>query len=351
MTDVLIIGGGIIGLSIAVDLALFGTKVTVVDRNQFGQAASWAAAGMLAPEAEQLSGSLLKLGKTSRDLYPYWVQKLEDLTGMDCGYWQSGIFTPITQKEQFSQYPAQCINQFVNKSGLAEVQEGLGKEILGGLWFEDDAQVDNRRLIQILIRAARSLGVNLQAGVGVYDLITHADRNRISHLETTSGKLQADHYLLATGAWSRELMPLPISPRKGQMLSVFDPDRSLHRVIFAPGIYIVPRWDGTIILGATVEEVGFAPGNTAAGIHQLLANAIALYPAIANMTIQETWWGFRPYAPNEMPLLGSSMYNNLSLATGHYRNGILLAPITAKLLTNHIRGGNPDPILKEFIYQ
>ncbi|AFY71398.1 glycine oxidase [Thalassoporum mexicanum PCC 7367] len=350
MTDVLIIGGGIIGLSIAIDLALYGAKVTVVDRQRCGHGATWAAAGMLAPEAEQLSGKLAQLGRSSRDLYPYWINKLEDLTGQDCGYWQSGIFTPITQKEQFSQYPAQCINQFVNKSALARIQEGLSKEVLGGLWFEDDAQVDSRRLLQVLIMAARSLSVNLLEGVSVYDIVAHADGNRISHLETSSGKFQAGHYLVATGAWTRELMPLPVSPHKGQMLSVFDPDRSLHRVIFAPGIYIVPRLDGTIILGATVEQVGFAPGNTAIGIQTLLTNAIALYPAIANMTIQETWWGFRPYAPKEMPLLGASNYENLSLATGHYRNGILLAPITAKLLTEHIRGGNPDPILKEFSY-
>jgi glycine oxidase len=351
MTDVLIIGGGIIGISIAVDLALSGAKVTVLERDRCGHGATWASAGMLAPEAEQLSGVLLKLGKDSRDLYPYWVAKLEDLTGQDCGYWQSGIFTPIITKEQFSQYPPQRINQFVNKSSLAQVQEGLSKDILGGLWFEDDAQVDNRRLIQVLILAARSLAVNLQEGASVYDIVTNASGDRISHLETSRGKMQANHYVLATGAWSQELMPLPISPRKGQMISVFDADRSLHRVIFAPGTYIVPRLDGTILIGATVEEAGFAPGNTAAGINRLLTSAIALYPAIAQMTIQETWWGFRPYAPNEMPLLGASRYDNLSLATGHYRNGILLAPITAKLLTEHIRGGNPDPILKEFVYQ
>jgi glycine/D-amino acid oxidase-like deaminating enzyme len=135
------------------------------------------------------------------------------------------------------------------------------------------------------------------------------------------------------------------------MLSVFDRDRRLQRVIFGTNTYLVPRQDGTIVIGATVEDVGFTEGNTAAGIMQLLGNAISLYPAIANLTIQSTWWGFRPFAPNEMPILGASSYENLCLATGHYRNGILLAPITARFLADRLEGKAIDPLMGEFRLQ
>jgi glycine/D-amino acid oxidase-like deaminating enzyme len=174
-------------------------------------------------------------------------------------------------------------------------------------------------------------------GTTVYQI--GQDRNRVTHLDTSAGKLQGDRYVLATGAWTRSLMPLPIKPIKGQMLSVFDSDRKLQKVIYAPSCYIVPRQDGTIVIGATVEDNGFSQGNTAAGIAQLLNGAIAVYPAIADMSIIETWWGFRPHAPHEIPLLGASDYENLVLATGHYRNGILFAPITAKLITDFIVDG------------
>ena len=172
-----------------------------------------------------------------------------------------------------------------------------------------------------------------------------SDRDRVLPLDTSAGQLQGDRYILATGAWTQSLMPLPIKPIKGQMLSVGDRDRKLQHIIYAPNCYIVPRQDGTIVIGATVEDSGFIQGNTAAGIAHLLNNAISVYPAIADMEINETWWGFRPYAPNEIPLLGASDYKNLVLATGHYRNGILFAPITAKLLTDFIVDGIVDPII------
>jgi glycine oxidase ThiO len=218
---------------------------------------------------------------------------------------------------------------------------------VGALWFPEDGQVDNRLLAKALVMAARSLGVKILEGTNVYQIAASGDR--VTHLDTSQGKMQADRYLLATGAWTRELMPLPVTPRKGQMLSVFDRDRSLQRVLFGSDIYIVPRQDGRIIIGATVEDVGFKAGNTASGVMQLLSNAITIYPAIANMTIESTWWGFRPFAPNEMPILGASCYENLCLATGHYRNGILLAPITAQFMSDWIEGKPTDPLMEKFV--
>jgi glycine oxidase len=336
MSSVLIIGGGVIGLATAVELSLRGASVTIVERGVCAQGATWAAAGMLAPEAEQLAGSLRELGIHSRALYPEWISKLMHITERDCGYWCCGILTPTLEPQPH--HP-----EYIDRTALDKRQLGLSDAIVGALWFAEDGQVDNRRLAEALVIAARSLGVNILEGTNVYQIATHGDL--VTHLETSQGNLQADRYLLATGAWTRELMPLPVSPRKGQMLSVFDRDRRLQRVIFGSNVYIVPRRDGTIVIGATVEDVGFTAGNTAAGILQLLNNAIAIYPAIADMNIQSTWWGFRPFAPNEMPILGASIYENLGLATGHYRNGILLAPITARLLADWIEGKTIEPLI------
>jgi glycine oxidase ThiO len=336
MTDVLVIGGGVIGLSIAIALSQKGANVTIVERDLCGRGATWAAAGMLAPEAERLEGDLLDFGIRSRQMYPQWVANLMRLSGQDCGYWCCGIISPVLEecdRKTISEHP-----QYINREESLKRQSGLGTSILGSLWFPEDGQVNNRKLAQALLTTARSLSIKILEGTTVYQIVS--DRNRVTHLDTSAGILHSDRYVLATGAWTRSLMPLPIKPIKGQMLSVFDCDRKLQKVIYAPNCYIVPRQDGTIVIGATVEDTGFSQGNTASGIAQLLNSAISIYPAIADMLITETWWGFRPHAPNEIPLLGASDYENLVLATGHYRNGILFAPITAKLVTDFIVGGN-----------
>ena len=342
MTDVLVIGGGIIGLATAIALSQRGASVTVVERDICGRGATWAAAGMLAPEAERLEGQLLDFGIRSRDMYPQWIANLMRLSGLDCGYWCCGMIAPSLEESgnlAIASHP-----KYISRQESYKRQSGLGESVLGSLWLPEDGQVNNRKLAQALITAARSLSIKILEGVTVYQIVR--DDQRVTHLDTSVGKLQSDRYVLATGVWTRSLLPLPVKPIKGQMLSVFDRDRQLQRVIYAPSCYIVPRQDGKIVIGATVEDKGFEQGITAAGIAQLLNRAISVYPAIANMPITETWWGFRPHAPNEIPILGASNYENLILATGHYRNGILFAPITAKLISDFIIDGIKDPILQ-----
>jgi len=262
------------------------------------------------------------------------------LSGQDCGYWCCGMIAPVLEesdRQVISEHP-----KYINREESHKRQSGLGEAILGSLWLPEDGQVNNRKLTHALLTAARSLSIKILEGTEVYQIVR--DQKRVTHLDTSAGKLQGDRYVLATGAWTRSLLPLPIKPIKGQMLSVFDGDQQLQRVIYAPSCYIVPRQDGLIVIGTTVEDNGFSQGNTAAGIAQLLNRAITVYPAIADMQITETWWGFRPHAPNEVPLLGSSDYENLILATGHYRNGILFAPITAKLITDFMVDGITDSI-------
>ena len=360
-SDILIIGGGVIGLAIAVELKLRGASVTVFSRN-FHTAASHAAAGMLAPQAEEIpAGPMLDLCLRSRSLYPDWTRKLEELSGEPTGYWPCGILAPVYQErergrqgdgENFTpslDYPA----EWLDRNAINFYQPGLGSEVVGGWWYPEDAQVDNRALARALWTAAQSLGVDVRDGITVEAI--QQQQRQIVGVQTSAGVSRAEQYVLAAGAWSNELLPIPVRPKKGQMLSVRVPEGihsglSLQRVLFAPDIYIVPRRDGRIVIGATSEEVGFTPHNTPAGIQALLERAIRLYPQLQHYPILEFWWGFRPATPDELPILGSSPCKNLTLATGHYRNGILLAPITGAMIADLIWEQKSDPLLDHFNY-
>ena len=349
--DVIIVGGGIIGLAIALELHQQGTRVSVLSKD-FAAAASHAAAGMLAPNAERLpAGPMFDLCQRSLEQYPTWISKLEDLMGKDTGYWPCGILSPCLEDGQLA--TRQNSTFPVSASAIHSYQSGLSQDVIGGDFYPEDAQVDNRALTQALLAAVQDAGIEIQTGVTVEGFVRQ--QGKVISLRTSIGEKQADHYVLATGAWSSELLPVPVTPTKGQMIGLRVPSgygqtQPLRRVLFGEEVYIVPRRDGRIILGATVENVGFTPHNTPAGIAQLLNAAIAIYPPLASFPIEECWWGFRPSTPDELPILGAGPCQNLTLATGHYRNGILLAPITAKLIAQHIEG-HPDPILNAFSYK
>ncbi|WP_373543035.1 glycine oxidase ThiO [Chamaesiphon sp.] len=345
--EIIIIGGGSIGLAIAIELRLLGADVTVVSHN-FKAAAGHAAAGMLAPQAEQISaGAMLDLCVASRDLYPEWSEKIESISGADPGYWQCGILAPrLTHTHTDADW--------LEPRSIHHHQSGLSESIVGGYWYPADGQVDSRALVRALWCACQFLGVKWLDAVKVTSICRSG--GRVTHLETSEGEMSAQHYILATGAWSQQLLPIPVVPRKGQMLSVMVPEAQLanlplQQVLFGEEIYIVPRRDGRIVIGATSEDAGFAPHNTPAGVEQLMTNAIRLFPQLRDLPIQETWWGFRPATPDELPIMGTSSEANLTLATGHYRNGILLTPITAKLIADLVWHQQADRLLSDFSWQ
>ncbi|CEJ43428.1 Glycine oxidase ThiO [Umezakia ovalisporum] len=341
-------------MAMAVELKLRGATVTVLCRD-FQAAAAQAAAGMLAPDAEKIPNQAMRsLCRRSLALYPDWTRKLEDLTGLNSGYWPCGILAPVYEKQgdKVNASPTSEFSYWLDQVAIHQCQPGLGSKVVGGWWHPEDAQVDNRALLKLLWTAAESLGVQLKDEVKVEGFLQQ--QGQIVGVQTKTGLIRGDHYVLATGAWSSELLPLPVRPRKGQMLSVLVPEfiseLPLTRVLFGDNIYIVPRRNGSIIIGATSEDVGFTPNNTPAGIQTLLQEAIHLYPQLENYPIEKFWWGFRPATADGLPILGTSHCKNLTLATGHYRNGILLAPITAVLIADLIWEHKLDPILSHFQY-
>lgn len=350
--DILIIGGGVVGLAIAIELKRQGAKVTVVSKD-FVAAASHAAAGMLAPRAEKLTSvPLLDLCLRSRWLYPEWTQKLEELTGVATDYLPCGILAPVYDQPKTITEDSHTV--WLDRATIKLYQPGLSDRVVGGWWYPEDGQIDNRCLMRSLLQAAQTLGIEIKEGVSVKAI--QQKQGRVNGVLTDIGQLEAESYVLAAGSWSSQLMPLPVHPVKGQMLSLRMPQKlhqpfPLQRILYGDGVYLVPRQDGRLIVGATVEKVDWTPFNTPKGIQSLLDKTTELYPAAADWQIEELWWGFRPGTPDELPILGRSACENLYLATGHHRNGILLAPITASLIADLILEQKSDPLLAKFSYQ
>ena len=343
------------GLAIAHQLARRGQQVTVLSR-QRSEAAGFVAAGMLAPHAEGLSGDLLRLGQASLERIPRWVAQIEADSGLTCGLRTSGIVVPFRTEQERNAYPTAAHGQVLNRDGLEREIPGLGPEWSTGLLFEQDGQIDNRRrLMRALERACVSLNVQFLEGAEVQALNTDPQGSLTGIvLNTAEGDQQlvpCSRAVVCSGAWSQRLVPeLPVTPVKGQMLSLQGPREALKRVIFGPGTYLVPREDGLIVVGATSErDAGFAEGLTPNGQKQLQQGLEALLPVAAGWPPMERWWGFRPCTPDEGPLLGEGPFAGLWLACGHHRNGVLLAAITAELTTSVMEGSALDPSLAELL--
>jgi glycine oxidase len=340
---VLILGGGLMGLAIAHQLARRGSTVLVVSRRR-SEAAGFVAAGMLAPHAEGLSGDLLALGQASLKRIPAWVAQIEADSDLSCGLRPCGIVVPFASAAERDAYPTAAWGEALDRAGLEREVPGIGPAWQAGLLFTQDGQIDNRRrLMRALERACAGLGVQFQEGAEVLELERAGGALTAVRLRTAEGEVQrlpARRAVLACGAWSAQLLPqLPVFPVKGQMLSLQGPRRALERVIFGPGTYLVPRQDGLLVVGATSEpQAGFGEGLTPDGQRQLQDGIAALLPAASTWPPMERWWGFRPCTPDEGPLLGSSPIPGLWLATGHHRNGVLLAAITAELLAAAVLG-------------
>jgi glycine oxidase len=364
---ILILGGGLMGLAVAHQLARRGASVLVLSRRR-SEAAGFVAAGMLAPHAEGIGGALLRLGQASLQRIPAWVAEIEADSDLGCGLRPCGIVVPFANASERDGYATATWGTALDRSGLEREIPGIGPRWRAGLLFEQDGQIDNRRrLMRALERACVQRGVQFEEGSEVLELITshgetsaapapvsaarsaaparaaHPARLEAVRLRRADGselELPCRTAVLAGGAWSARLLPqLPVVPVKGQMLSLQGPIGALPRVVFGPGTYLVPREDGLLVVGATSEpEAGFSEGLTPCGQRQLEQGIAALLPAASHWPPMERWWGFRPCTPDEGPLLGPGPIGGLWLATGHHRNGVLLAALSADLVARGISG-------------
>jgi glycine oxidase ThiO len=342
MAKVCILGGGIIGLALAAELRLQGAEVIVLDRGC--RPAAWAAAGMLAPQAEGLGGPLVRLGLYSRALWPDWAARLEALSGRSAGYWASGILLPARARDLAAMCLRSAGGEWLDRDAVEARVPGIGTDVLAGLWFARDACANSRETLAALREACRRLGVDLRDGIAVHG---PAD-DGLRRVATSAGPVEAELFVLAQGSWSGEWLDLPVRPLKGQMLALQARQTALATVLYGEGIYLVPRRDGRIVVGATEEWVGFAPGTTDEATGALLASACELLPELSHCPVIERWWGFRPATPDGGPILGRGPWPHLYLATGHHRNGVLLAPATARLLARQILTGEADALLEPF---
>jgi len=350
--EVIIIGGGVIGLTVARALALRGVRdVLLIERSGLGAEASSAAAGMLAPQAEaNRAHEFFYLTCRSRDMYPDFAAALLDETGIDIELETAGtLYLAFTehdadelQKRYEWQTKAGLPIEKLSAEAVRQLEPAVNEDVRAALKFPLDTQVENRRLIRALVAANERLGVRMETGTAVASL--KIERDRISGIETSRGFISTDAVVIAGGAWSsllgagdKALPQLRIKPVRGQMLC-FQPTLSLARhVIYSPRGYVVPRRDGRLLAGSTSEHAGFEKQVTAAGVQSILAAALEISPRIAALPLTDAWAGLRPRAADTLPVLGPcAEIAGVYYATGHYRNGILLAPVTGELIAGAI---------------
>jgi glycine oxidase len=360
-SDVLIVGGGIIGLSLAQELALQKLGVTVLERGKIGQEASSAGAGILAPRADmEEAGPLAQLLLASRKIYPEFVKQVSARSGVGIDFRISGLLSVALNLEQQAELDQKRQQQTelglevqsLSREETLRMESALNPELLSALYFPEEGYVDNRDLVEAVRVACLQLGVRLVTGSEA--LAVKTEQCRVSGLETASGFFASERVVIAAGSWSGKIptgLPyaLPIKPARGQMVAVKMSEPALRHVVYGSNSYLVPRKDGRVLLGSTVEWVGYDKRVTLDGVQQITASAVSLAPALRSSTFIECWAGLRPFCEGGQPVLGPTNLDGLYVATGHFRKGLQLAPITAKLMADVIVTGNIPKILESFL--
>ncbi len=341
--DAVVAGGGVIGAAIALELAEAGLKVGVFDAQQPGREASWASAGMISPVPESVAlAPLLPISMASVQRYPEFIARVEELSGSKVGYRKEGaldVFLDDEKQSEITQILGQHRNAGLQAEALSgqqacELEPALTAEIRAAVLRPYEASLDNRLFTEAMLEAARRKGVEIHAGNGAKALLT--DGRVCKGLQLASGSVEARWTIIAAGCFSAGIEGArdyaPVTPAKGQMVALRCEAVKLRRDLWNGHLYLVPRTDGRIIAGATVEYEGFDRSVTAAGMKKILTGAISLVPGLEKARVEETWAGLRPDTPDHLPILGPTDQEGLLIATGHFRSGILLTPITAQLI-------------------
>jgi glycine oxidase len=371
--DLLVIGGGVIGMTIAWRARQRGMSVTLLDRDATGGGTSRVAAGMLAPVAEAEFGEagrqLLELGLRSADMWPAFAGELQAAAGAELGFMRTGTLLVARDEDEARELERQIA--FRDSLGLAtnrlrasqarEREPALAPTVRLALEAPEDHSVDPRLVLAALRAACQSAGVHVREHAPVARIESDTAGARVTGVTLASGDggaaggelLAAGQVVLAAGAWTGEIAGLPhdavvpVRPVRGQLLRLRDLSGPglLRRVVRFEGGYVVPRADGRYVLGATVEERGFDVQPQVGGIYELLRDAHDLIPGVSELKIEELCVGLRPCTPDNAPAIGAGALDGLTWATGHHRNGILLAPLTAELVVRLLRGEAADPLL------
>jgi len=341
--DVAVAGGGLIGASIAFELASEGMRVAIFDAQNPGREASWASAGMISPAPESsVMASLLPISMASVQLYPEFLQRVEELSGKTVGYRKDGALDLLLNGAEQSEIDeilalhrgAELRAEVLSGPEAREIEPALTSELRAAVHRPDEASLDNRLFTEATLEAARRKGAEIFPGNGAKAL--WKERNTCKGLQLQEGRVEARWTVIAAGCFSACIEGVaayaPVTPAKGQMMALRCDSVNLKKDLWSGHMYLVPRHDGRIIAGSTVEYEGFDRNVTVAGMKKILGGAISLVPALESARIEETWAGLRPDSPDHLPILGPTDLDGLLIATGHFRSGILLTPITARLI-------------------
>jgi glycine oxidase len=355
--DVVVAGGGIVGLSAACALAKRGRRCLVLDRGRVGREASFAAGGILSPQAETLPDSpLLPLALRARDRHLSLAEELLESTGVSVEHRRTGVLTLAASTAEEaglrelteSQRRLGLRAEMVSREDLIRLEPQAHPDSVGAALFPDDHSVDNRRLMEALRRMAVGRGVEIREHCAIRGVEA---RGRYLSLRTDDTTIEAPSLLNALGAWASQIdgdaWAPPVRPVKGHMLCLVDGPALRHVVYGHPG-YIVPRSDGRLIVGSTMEEAGFDRRVTAEGIAQLLAIAAAIAPRTKDASLAEAWVGFRPATSDGLPVIGRGPTAGVVIAGGLFRNGILLGPLVGEIAASLILGEEPPDDIAAF---
>ncbi len=354
--DAIVAGAGVVGLAIALELNSQGASVLVVDRGRPGNGASGVAAGMLAPTGELDFGepALLDMNMVSAGMYPEFVASVERVCGGTLGYQRMGGLHVALDRDEAAEL--QRVHDLQIQSGLRadwlgpgaarELEPGVSPSLTGAVLVEDDGAIDPRVLTAGLLEALEKESVEVRSGAEVTGVRQKHGRVEAVEFEN-GGRIPARNVVAAAGAesgrasWLPQEVRPPVRPVKGQIIELKGnpADPVCQRILASERVYLVPRRDGRLIVGATVEELGFDSEVTAGGVHELLREAYRLLPEVSELAFLKAVAGLRPGTPDNLPVVGPTAVEGLFLATGHYRNGILLAPITARAIGDAIGGG------------
>jgi len=341
--DAVIAGAGLIGASIALELAEAGLKVGLYDAHEPGREASWASAGMISPAPENPDMiPFVPMSLASVALYPDFIRKVEELAGVRVGYRKDGALDVIVDgdaQEELStvialQHGVGLKAEALSAEQARKMEPALTDEMQAAVFREDEASLDTRVFTDAALKAAQRKGVQIFAGNGAKALWKAGERCKGLVLE--KGQVEAKWTVIAAGCFSARIEGVapyaPVFPAKGQMMALRCESVEIHHVLWLEHTYLVPRNDGRIIAGSTIERTGFDHDVTAGGLKKILNEATKLAPGLEKARIEEAWAGLRPDSPDHLPIIGPTDLDGLLIATGHFRSGILLAPVTARLI-------------------